>query len=264
MGDNAVGVKFALNFLTQEMPGIYIKSLQIGPNPAKDIENGFFLNVNEQVTMVCEMLSQDKLLENGYNAIGLSQGGQFLRAVAQRCPNPPMLNLISLGGQHQGVFGLPRCSAPKQEWCEIIDKLLTHAAYSEWVQKFLVQAEYWHDPFKPQIYAENSVFLADINNERVVNKTYRDNLQKLRNLVLVMFEGDTIVQPKDSEWFGYFVDGQDKIMYKMEDSLLYKEDRIGLKALNESGRLHLLSVPGNHLIFSKAWFIRNIVKPFLM
>lgn len=24
------------------------------------------------------------------------------RAVAQRCPNPPMLNLISFGGQHQG------------------------------------------------------------------------------------------------------------------------------------------------------------------
>lgn len=24
------------------------------------------------------------------------------RALAQRCPNPPMLNLISFGGQHQG------------------------------------------------------------------------------------------------------------------------------------------------------------------
>ena len=24
------------------------------------------------------------------------------RAIAQRCPSPPMLNLISFGGQHQG------------------------------------------------------------------------------------------------------------------------------------------------------------------
>lgn len=24
------------------------------------------------------------------------------RAIAQRCPTPPMLNLISVGGQHQG------------------------------------------------------------------------------------------------------------------------------------------------------------------
>ena len=30
----------------------------------------------------------------------------FRRAVAQRCPEPPMRNLISVGGQHQGVFGI--------------------------------------------------------------------------------------------------------------------------------------------------------------
>lgn len=36
-----------------------------------------------------------------------------------------------------------------------------------WVQKFLVQAEYWHDPFKQEEYINNSVFLADINNEKV-------------------------------------------------------------------------------------------------
>lgn len=29
----------------------------------------------------------------------------FRRAVAQRCPNPPMKNLVTLGGQHQGVYG---------------------------------------------------------------------------------------------------------------------------------------------------------------
>lgn len=27
------------------------------------------------------------------------------RAVAQRCPSPPMINLISIGGQHQGNLG---------------------------------------------------------------------------------------------------------------------------------------------------------------
>lgn len=39
-----------------------------------------------------------------YNAIGFSQGSQFLRAVAQRCPHG-MKTLISFGGQHQGVYG---------------------------------------------------------------------------------------------------------------------------------------------------------------
>lgn len=31
----------------------------------------------------------------------------------------------------------------------------------------LVQAEYWHDPLKEEEYRKNSIFLADINQERV-------------------------------------------------------------------------------------------------
>jgi palmitoyl-protein thioesterase len=51
---------------------------------------------------VCEMIANDPALQNGFNAIGFSQGGQFLRAVAQRCPTPRMRNLITVGSQHQG------------------------------------------------------------------------------------------------------------------------------------------------------------------
>ena len=39
---------------------------------------------NPQVREVCEMIAGDAELQGGYNAIGFSQGGQFLRAVAQR------------------------------------------------------------------------------------------------------------------------------------------------------------------------------------
>lgn len=92
-----------------------------------------------------------------------------------------------------------------------------------WVQKFLVQAEYWHDPFKNAEYVANSVFLADINNERSINETYKKNLQQLDNLVLVLFQNETIVQPKESEWFGYFKVGSDKEMISLENSTLYTE-----------------------------------------
>ena len=56
---------------------------------------------------MCQELAENPDLQNGYNAIGFSQGGQFLRAVAQKCPNPPMKNLVTIAGQHQGVFGIP-------------------------------------------------------------------------------------------------------------------------------------------------------------
>ena len=44
----------------------------------QDMANGFFMNVNYQVQQVCDKLENDPKLKSGYNAIGFSQGGQFL------------------------------------------------------------------------------------------------------------------------------------------------------------------------------------------
>lgn len=92
---------------------------------------------------------------------------------------------------------------------------------SSWVQKSFVQAEYWHDPLKEVTYIDKSIFLADINNEKIMNYAYRKNLMKLKNLVLVMFEDDRMVVPKESSWFGFYAPGQDINITKLEDSVLY-------------------------------------------
>ncbi len=49
----------------------------------------------------------------------------------------------------------------------------------------------------------------------------------------------------------------------MKDTELYKEDWIGLRALDESGRLVLGSVPGQHMHFTLEWFLDNVVHPYL-
>lgn len=87
------------------------------------------------------------------------------RAVAQRCPDPPMVNLISFGGQHQGehidltviffreiskyfpcsihssrftllfvlqlegVYGFPRCPGTSVTLCNYVRELLNYGAY---------------------------------------------------------------------------------------------------------------------------------------
>ncbi len=79
-----------------------------------------------------------------------------------------MLNLISVGGQHQGVYGFPRCPMNISfTVCDQIRKLLNLGAYESFVQDHLVQAEYWHDPMQEQEYVAKSVFIADINQEKV-------------------------------------------------------------------------------------------------
>lgn len=44
----------------------------------QDTENGFFMDVNEQVAFACDKIAQDPQLKGGYNAMGFSQGAQFL------------------------------------------------------------------------------------------------------------------------------------------------------------------------------------------
>ncbi|OWF36658.1 Palmitoyl-protein thioesterase 1 [Mizuhopecten yessoensis] len=244
--------------IEKEVKGVYVNSLMIGSNIAADTTNGFFMNANDQITLACSLIAKDSKLQNGYHSIGFSQGGQFLRAVAQRCPNPPMLNLVSVGGQHQGVFGFPKCPGNNSVVCDEVRKLLNLGAYVS-----LVQAEYWQDPFNEDEYKQYSVFLADINQERTKNATYKANLQKLKNFVMLKFTEDTMVQPKESEWFGFYKPGQDKEVVSLNNSQLYTEDWLGLKAMAATNRLHFLSYPGDHLQFTEEWFIANIVKPFL-
>ncbi|NWZ73921.1 PPT1 thioesterase, partial [Acrocephalus arundinaceus] len=229
----------------------------------QDMENSFFMNVNDQVREVCSQLATDPQLQGGYNAMGFSQGGQFMRAVAQRCPAPPMLNLISIGGQHQGrVYGFPRCPGESSHVCDWIRKTLDLGAYTKAVQEHLVQAEYWHDPLKEEDYRKNSIFLADINQERGINETYKKNLMALKKFVMVKFLNDTMVDPPISEWFGFYKSGQAKETIPLQETLLYKEDRLGLQEMDKAGKLVFLGVKGDHLHFSQEWFDSTIL-PFL-
>ncbi|KAK4327873.1 hypothetical protein Pmani_001680 [Petrolisthes manimaculis] len=249
----------------QRIPGIYVRSLMIGDNIIADEEHGYFGNLNDHVAQVCDKVANDPELQGGYHAMGFSQGGQFLRAVAQRCPHPPVKSLISIGGQHQGVFGLPSCpaSATQSRTCEYIRKLLDYGAYSSWIQNGLVQAQYWHDPLHVEEYRNKSIFLADINNEKVINEAYRTNLKKLETFVMVKFLTDTMVVPQESEWFGFYAPGQDNEVLPLQQTQLYLEDRLGLKEMDEAGKLHFLTQPGGHLAFTDEWFLQEIVDKYV-
>ncbi|XP_014033046.1 palmitoyl-protein thioesterase 1 [Salmo salar] len=265
MGDsccNPLSMGSIKKMIEEAIPGIDVLSLMIGKTVIQDTENGFFMDVNEQVSMVCSQLAQDPKLKDGYNAMGFSQGGQFLRAVAQRCPSPPMKTLISVGGQQQGVYGLPRCPGESSHICDWIRKKLNSGAYTDTVQKHLVQAQYWHDPLNDDLYKKHSLFLADVNQERVVNETYKKNLQLLDKFVMVKFLQDSVVDPVDTEWFGFLKTGQAKETETLQESVLYREDRLGLAAMEAAGKLDFLATEGDHLQFTDEWFNAKLV-PYL-
>lgn len=267
MGDSCC-FSFSLGALKKliqaTLPDTYVYSIRLGNDEVEDVEHSYFGNVNQQISEVCKRLSKDENLKNGYNAIGFSQGAQFLRAVIQRCPDPPVKNFISMGGQHQGVFGLPNCGIVGRKTCSYMIRMIKYGAYLKFVQDRFIQATYWHDPFQEEEYKKKSTFISDINNELHINQTYKTNLQKLQSMVLVKFANDTIVWPRETEWFGFYTPGQATEIQNLEESDLYREDRLGLKILHESGKVHFLSVPGNHLQFGESWFVDNIIKTYLI
>ena len=141
--------------------------------------------------------------------------------------------------------------------------MLNYAAYTSLMQKYLVQATYWHNPLEEDNYMKGSTFLADINNERTKNLDYINRLQKLKSFVMVKFMNDTIVVPRESQWFGFYKPGQDVELQTLEDSDLFIKDKLGLQQMKTDGKLIYLATEGNHLQFKTEWFIENIINVYL-
>ncbi|KAK9914923.1 hypothetical protein WJX75_002329 [Coccomyxa subellipsoidea] len=271
MGDsccNEYSIGAVAKRIQKALPGTFVHSIATGNGILADTESSYFGNVNDQVAHVCETIAAFPEFADGYNAVGFSQGGQFMRAVAERCQHsgPKMHTLITMGGQHQGVMNVPDCWNPSFNVtpslvCTAMQRLLGFGAYLPFIRDRLVQAQYFKDPYALSQYEKHNIFLADINNDRPAkNSTYKDNLASLQRFVMFRFTEDITIVPRESAWFGFYNGTQ---LLTMQDTALYKEDWIGLKDLDERGRIEFKEVPGGHMHFSLDWFEKHVVVPYL-
>jgi palmitoyl-protein thioesterase len=129
-------------------------------------------------------------------------------------------------------------------------------------------------------YLESNHFLTSINNELPAphkNATYAAHLKQLDALVLVLFAQDHTVVPKESAWFGSYAPEEEdddalrtpfdlghdeKVIVPMRKQPLYIEDWIGLRTLDKSGRVKLVSCDVEHMHLStECW--RPLVKKYV-
>ncbi|OJJ80022.1 palmitoyl-protein thioesterase family protein [Aspergillus glaucus CBS 516.65] len=232
-------------------PDTYIHIIHLSDSSTGDRQASFLGNVTEQVDAVCEQLASEPIVGTApaINALGFSQGGQFLRAYVERCNNPPVRNLVTVGSQHNGISEFQECMS-MDLICKGAEALLHAGVWSDFVQGRFVPAQYFRDPDEEPLskYLESSNFLADINNEREDsrNEMYKENLKKLNKFAMIMFEDDSIAHPKESAWFAE-VNGTTGEVTPLKERGIYKEDWLGLKELDEQGKLDFLALPGDHL-----------------
>lgn len=101
----------------------------------QDVENSFFMPINEQISLVCQRLLNDSRFAEGLHMVGLSQGGLFVRGLAQRCPFKRVGAVVSIGGPQKGIYGFPRCPEQSVPFsCSFLRAILNYIAYADNVQ----------------------------------------------------------------------------------------------------------------------------------
>lgn len=270
MGDSytAPGMVEFMDEIRKVHPGIFIHSVYLDEDNSKDRQAGLYGNVNEQVAFVAEQLANVTELAGGFDALGFSQGGQFLRAYVERYNQPRMHNLVTFGSQHMGISDVPACR-PLDIACRVARDQVKRGVYRAWPQEHLIQvrefrlpvqnqlsrtkpqAQYYRDPEQMELYLSSNKFLTSINNEieKEHNATYFSNLASLDNLVLAIFAKDKTVIPKESAWFGSYASRSegDLSLVPMRLQPLYTDDWIGLRTLDERGAVHLETCDGEHM-----------------
>ena len=244
-GINAIG-----DIINKTNGPTYTYNIRLDDDASADRTATFLGNTTLQLEKVCQDLSTHPILSQApaINALAFSQGSQFMRAYVERCNNPPVANLVTFGGQHNGISEFQVCK--DGDWvCQAWDSTLKSNTWTEFVQSRLVPAQYFRDPEDLASYLEHSNFLADINNERALkNATSKNNMKKLEKFAMFMFSNDTTVVPKESAFF-YEVNLTSEEVTKLKDREMYREDWLGLRWLDEQDRLEFRIAKGGHMQF---------------
>lgn len=253
LGDSydSAGMNRVADIIKDEYPGIFVHSVYLDESDSVDQRKSFFGNINDELDSVCHQLANiSQLVEtsDGFDAIGFSQGGLFLRAYAERCNQPALRKLITFGSPHNGIADLPTCGV-RDFLCKRRNAILRSQVWSSYAQHNVISAQYFRNPEDWDNYIENSNFLADINNEREDSRniSYAKNIKNsLEKLVLIMFSEDQTIVPMESAWFQEVNSTSGKVT-PLEKRELYQNDWIGLKQLGEEDNIDYLRIKGVHM-----------------
>ena len=217
-------------------------------------------DVNVQGEKLCQKLYQDEAYKKGnFSIVAFSYGGMLGRYVLEYCDfEMPIRNFVTFGSPLNGVSALPHTMDPDEEdklsnpindfIVTTLNSVLNWLVNFDFFDRILRSADFWRNPKNYSTFLKNSRFLAQANNEVNFDQTRKDKWMKLSNAMFIKFDHDTVIAPTESEWWGQY--DEDYHVMTRQQTRLYKEDLLGLKAIEQQGKVNYLSLPGDHMQFN--------------
>lgn len=201
-----------------------------------EIGNGAITSIltpmETQLQILCDEIYKIDELKNGFNFIGMSQGGLLARGYVEYCNKYPVINLITLASPNGGVY---------------YKTSLADNYYEQSKQDSFSISNYWRDPYRYDIYLSNSTYLAQLNQEVIAN-CIQNNLDEVKNFVMVWSPNDEVIMPPESGKFSLqFVNNDGELeIQEITETELYKSGCLGLKNLNDNSRLKIFETDCTH------------------
>jgi len=218
-----------------------------------DVADGFAsltTHMQQQVSAFAAAVAADPHLRRGFNAVGLSQGALVLRAYVEQVNDPPVRRLVSVCGPQAGIS---QCPQPTQWLCALFGRDPYDSAFAF--------SDYWKNAADKATYLARSRWLADVNNERDAQNTeYRQKMASLHRYVLVHALQDSVLVPRASATHGFWEWGHVGVEVQMRQTDGYRDDAIGLRSLDRSGRLFLHGYDGDHLRFNRSFWRHGVLQ----
>ncbi len=240
-----------------KMVGTYSKCIEIGRIGAIASVTWDF---EEQGKEACRQIASNKNFDNGFQVVGLSQGGLLARYVVENCPGAvPVRSLVTLGTPHTGVDAIPHCFSGLI--CNTINFFARQMVYFDIVQRNIGPAGYFRDPAQLDRYKRKSHFLAALNNEigsEGSNDLHHDRMAALEHVFLGWFNKDSMIYPAESALFSELQ--KDMSLKPMEETETFQ--RLALDELLAADKIVFHEFDGDHLQFTMEE-IEEFVVPLL-
>ena len=235
--------------------GVHVECIEIG--------NGFMDSVVkpiwDQVEEACKKIKANPNFQGKFSVLGISQGTLIGRYIVEKCDmKGQVATYLSFDGPQMGIASIPKITCGS--FCEWLCNITAPLAYK--LRDIVAPCGYYKYKFDQTTYQETNTFLKMLNNENEERdeEVYR-RFSSLEKVKLIKSLGDTVITPRDSSWFEFY-DEEGKNIVPLEQSDFYINDNIGLRKLNEEGKVSFVAFKEEHVLYNMDEYNNEIVEFF--